>query len=134
MSTFNIFSYTHYDSNVNHASFNGLRYKTSEDTDQYFDHLIDLIKKKKKQVNKLKMISIEAIKGDLDEKIYKSIVDFGIANMFDLGKSMHYHPLKGADSRIANIASVKAKKIIDVMYKHGYPHNQHLFYSTTEEY
>ena len=139
MTSRNLFSYTYWHDTRNvSANFSySLKYASDEQIDAYFNDLLKVINDKRKQIKKLKSIQIESIKDDLDAKIYNSLVDFGIKNMFNLGSSLSNHPQKGVISRISNIGTVKGEKIVEVMNKYGYPTSREIFYTTVpnkEEY
>jgi len=117
-----------YDSNQKHAIFNGLLKSSEQEIEEYFNNLTEVIKKKRKQIKKLKNTNIEVIKKDLEPKLYELLVNNRIKTMFDLASGIWVSPFRGVQSKIPNIAKVKGEKLVNAMYKNGFPDGRNLVY------
>ena len=103
-----------------HFSPNIFYYKDDE-IDQILEKTIKMLKKKQNEIKKLKETSIVVLKEDLEPKVFESLVNAKISNMYELSRNIcktHFH---GIYSKIPNVAEVKGKKIIEAMKKHKFP-------------
>ena len=118
-----------YDDNQKHANFCHKLLRFSEqETDEYFDILMDIIKKKRKQIKKLRNTTIEVIKKDIDQKLYQSLLNANIRTMLDLANSIWVSPHRGVMSKLPNVGKVKGEKLANAMYKNGFPCGRDLIY------
>lgn len=96
--------------------------------DEFFDNIINLVNQKRKEIHKLKRVSIAVLKNDISPSTYSLLESNHVENMFDLVENIRRYSNGAIVSRLASIGPKKGDEILRAMKKAGYPKSSNLHF------